>query len=190
MTLRIISPPAVEPITKAELRDWARIDAGNTTDALLDMLIAGARKVAEDRTGRAFITQTWERVYDKFPAAEMEIGMLPLASITSVKYYDADGALQTLASTLYTLDANALPGWVLLAYDETWPDTYAIANAVVIRFVAGYGAAGSDVPAEIRMWICAQVAAAYRNPAGLLEGTAQPLQFLDGLLDHYRIRFF
>jgi uncharacterized phiE125 gp8 family phage protein len=118
------------------------------------MLITAARKVAENITGRGFITQTWELVIDKFPAKEIEIGMLPIQSITSVKYYDTAGVLQTLsASTDYAADVDTLPGWVLPAQDFTWPDTLDMAQAVIVRFVAGYGAAGSSVPAEIRMWI-------------------------------------
>lgn len=165
-----------------------------TTDPMLAMLIAGARRVAEDRTGRALITQTWEQVLDAFPAAELELGILPVQSIESVKYYDSVG-LQTLDPANYVLDADAVPGWLLPAYDASWPssypigwpDTYDAAQAVVVRFVVGYGATGASVPAEIRMWISAQVAASYRNPTGLMEGKAQPMPFLDHLLDAYRI---
>ena len=198
MTLRLITPPAAEPLSLTELRTYARLDTDNSPDALLTMLLTAARTVAENRTGRALITQTWELVLDKFPAAELELGMLPLQSITSVKYYDGAGVLQTLVGTAYALDADTLPGWLLPAYNTTWPDTYAIANAVIIRFVAGYGAAGSFVPAELRMWIAAQVAAAYNNPDGTLPGSSgglfsamsAALPFIDGLLDAYRIRFF
>jgi hypothetical protein len=89
----------------------------------------------------------------------------------------------------YVLDQDTLPGWVLPAQDVSWPSTLDMAQAVIIRFVAGYGAAGSSVPAEIRMWISAQCAAAYNNPHGLLDGKAATLPFIDGLLDAYRIRW-
>lgn len=159
-----------------------------TSDPMLGMLITAARSIAEQRTARAFITQTWELLLDVFPTKEIEIGMLPLQSIASVKYYDSDGVLQTMDTADYVLDIDAVPGWLLPAYNVTWPATYAIAQAVIIRFVAGYGAAGSSVPAEIRTWICAQVAAAYRNPSGLLEGNPATLQFLDHALDTHTIR--
>lgn len=159
-----------------------------TADAMLRMLISGARKVAEDRTGRALITQTWEQVLDAFPMNELELGILPIQSITSVKYYDSDGVLQTLSSSDYVLDADTLSGFVRLAHGESWPSTYDMAQAVIVRFVAGYGSTGASVPNEIRMWISAQAAAAYRNPTGLLSelGNA-PLPFIDHLLDAYRI---
>lgn len=161
--------------------------ANTTSDPMLAMLIASARKVAEDRTGRAFITQTWEKVLDAFPVNELELGMLPGQSIASVKYYDSAGALQTMDAADYVLDSDTIPGWVLPAYGVSWPSTYGVAQAVIVRFLAGYGATGASVPSEIRMWISAQVAASYRNPSGLMEGKAQPLPFIDHLLDAYRI---
>lgn len=161
--------------------------ANTTTDPMLGMLISGARQVAEDRTGRALITQTWEALYDAFPSNELRIGMLPIQSISSVKYLDSDGVLQTVASTDYVLDADTLPGWVRLAHEKSWPSTRAIENAVIVRFVAGYGAAAA-VPSPLRMWIAAQVAASFRNPDALLEGNAQPMPFLDHLLDTFSIR--
>ena len=161
----------------------------STSDPLLTMLIKAARQVAENITGRGFITQTWEQVYDKFPAREIEIGMLPIQSITSLKYYDADGVLQTMDSADYVLDVDTLPGWVLPAYGVSWPSTYDSAQSVIVRFVAGYGSTGLSVPAEIRMWISAQCAAAYDHPSGLMDGKAAALPFIDGLLDAYRLRW-
>lgn len=160
-----------------------------TSDPMLAMMITAARKMAEVRTGRSLITQTWEQVLDKFPANEISIGMMPIQSITSVKYYDADGVLQTMSAADYTTDVDTLPGWLLPATDVDWPSTYDMSQAVIIRFVSGYGSTGASVPAEIRMWISAQVAAAYNNPDGLLmEGKAAALPFIDSLLDAYRIR--
>ena len=193
MTLRLITAPAVEPVTALEVMQWSRIDASvevpDPVAAILAMLIPAARKVAENITGRGLITQTWERVYDKFPGNEIEIGMLPIQSITSLKYYDSEGVLQTMDTADYVLDADTLPGWVLPAYGFSWPSTFDMAQAVIIRFVAGYGGAGSDVPSEIRMWISAQCAAAYDNPSGLMDGKAACLPFIDGLLDAYRLRW-
>jgi uncharacterized phiE125 gp8 family phage protein len=167
----------------------AEAPATNTTgDPMLAMLIKAARQVAEDKTGRGLITQTWEQVLDEFPEEGIRVGMLPIQSITSVKYYDVDGVLQTMDSADYVLDSDTMPGWVMPAYGISWPSTYDMVNAVIVRFVSGYGSTGSSVPAEIRMWISAQVAAAYDNPNGLMSGNAQALPFMDGLLDAYRIR--
>jgi len=163
--------------------------ANTTSDAKFRMMIAGARKAAENRTGRALITQTWELLLDGFPRGDIEVGKLPIQSVTSVKCYDPSGVLQTLDPLTYVLDTDALPGWIRLAYGKEWPDTQAIENAVVVRFIAGYGSASSSVPENIRMWIGAQVTALFDNPSPLAGGNANPVTMIDHLLDDYRIRF-
>lgn len=164
-----------------------------TSDPQLAMAITAARKMAENITGRALITQTWDLLLDAFPRNEIELGKMPLQSVTSVKYYDPVGVLQTLSGSTYAVDDVTLPAWIMPAYGLSWPTTYDVAQAVAIRFVAGYGATGADVPAEIRMWISAQVAAAYNAPDGFQTsfggGKPSPLPFIDGLLDAYRLRW-
>ena len=54
--------------------------------------------------------------------------------------------------------------------------------------LVGYGDTSASVPAEFRQWIAAQVAASFDNPSGLLQGQAQPLSYIDRLLDAYDIR--
>lgn len=188
MTLKIVTPPAAEPVTVAEVMTWSRIDAVNSPGApMLEMMITAARRIAESRTGRKMITQVWELLLDGFPTSEIEVGVLPIQSIHSITYYDEDSVLQTLDPSSYVLDPNVLPGWILPALEATWPGTHGAANAVIARLNLGYGTAGSDVPADIRMWISAQVSAAFENPTGLLNGEASKLRFIDGLLDDYMI---
>lgn len=162
--------------------------ANTTSDPLVARLITAARRIAEARTGRVFITQTWEQVLDSFPENELRLDIMPVQSITSVSYIDENEATQTLDSSLYALDKDTIPSWLLPAYGEEWPTTLDAAQAVTVRLVAGYGDSAADVPAEIRQWIAAQVAAAYDNPSGLLDGNAQPLKFVDALLDQLDIR--
>jgi len=159
-----------------------------TSDPMLAMMISAARGIAEARTGRKLITQTWEQVLDAFPTNEIKLDLMPIQSITSVSYYNVDGDLTVLSSSDYVLDPDTLPGWLLLADDAEWPSTNDTAQAVIIRMVVGYGATGASVPAEYRQWIAAQVAASFDNPSGLLAGNAQPLPFIDGLLDQFDIR--
>ena len=159
-----------------------------TTDPMIAMMVTAARVMAEERTGRKLITQTWEQVYDAFPESELKLDILPVQSISFVHYTDEDEAVQTLSASAYSLDADSLPGWLLPAYGETWPSTLAAAQTVIVRMVVGYGDARADVPAVFRQWIAAQVAASFDNPSGILQGEAQPLPFIDGLLDAQDIR--
>lgn len=189
MALKLITAPAAEPILLATAKAHLRVDHAND-DTLIDALITAARQAAEDRTGRAIITQTWELVLDAFPANEIQIAKPPVTGITSVKYIDTAGAEQTLGTDQYLLDADAFPGWLLLAYGASWPDTQDAANAVRIRFTCGYGASESAVPAALRQWMLIAIATMYAQREATSVGLSVaevPRNFIDGLLDPYRL---
>ena len=66
--VRMVTAPAVEPVTIDEARLWCRIDADDATqDAMLQLLIIAMREHAEAITGRAFASRTLEFVMDAFP---------------------------------------------------------------------------------------------------------------------------
>ena len=64
----LVSAPATEPVSLAEVKSYLRID-GTADDAVLTILIASARRSAEEYTKRAFITQTWQLTLDRFGRA-------------------------------------------------------------------------------------------------------------------------
>ena len=123
-----------------------------TADPIVNSLIKTARQVAENYTHRAFITQTWDMNFDTFPTV-IAVPNPPLVSVTHVKYYDTAGSQQTIAAADYIVDAPAgpqcLPGRITLAPDDSWPSVQVRTNAIVVRFIAGYGAA-SAVPEPIK----------------------------------------
>ncbi len=173
MALILITPPAVEPVTVAEVKDSARID-GTALDAQISLLIAAFRGQAEHTLGRRLITQTVELALDAFPAdADIDLLLPDVQSIVSVTYYDEAEALQTLGADQYSLDAISVPCWLLAVND--WPATADAANVVRVRYTVGYGDAPADVPSNIQMWIIAQACAALDKQT--------PAPWLDRLLD-------
>ena len=182
MPLIDISSPAGEPVTSAEIKASARID-GTDFDSQIAIIIPALRRQAEARIGRRLITQTVELVLDAFPVAEIDLTLPNVQSIVSVKYLDVAGVEQTVASNLYSLDASSTPCWLLPARDTDWPATLAAANAVRVRFVAGYGATAASVPDDIRLWMIAHACQVLRLPEGITSGTLAPLPFVDRLLD-------
>lgn len=183
----VITPPAAEPISLTEAKLQCRVD-GSADDALLGVLITAAREQAENELGRALITQTRELVLDEFPDACVLRGA-PVQSITSVKYLDTSGVEQTmnLADTL--LDKDSSPGALYPAYGKVWPATYAVPNAVRVRYTCGYGAAGSNVPESIRHWMLIAIATWYAHRESIQAGQVigLPDRFWHRLLDAYRI---
>lgn len=184
MPLIQIAPPAVEPVSVAEVLDAARVD-DTAFNAQAEIVIKALRKHAEARTGRAFITQTMELVLDGFPSADIDLLLPNVQSIVSVKYLDTAGIEQTLASNNYALDNVSTPSWLLSAYGTRWPDTLAMNNALRIRFNVGYGAAAGDVEEDIRLWIITHATQMLNSPDGLVDQTLRPLPFVDRLLDSH-----
>lgn len=152
MRLRLITPPAETPLTLAEVKSQVR-ETTTDRDAELTAMLATATTQLDGRAGelgRALVTQTWEMLLDGFPCGDsIQIPLPPLQSVTSITYVDADGATQTLATSVYGVDPTCEPGEVHLKYDQEWPETRDERNAVTIRFVAGYGLAAS-VPENIK----------------------------------------
>jgi uncharacterized phiE125 gp8 family phage protein len=186
MALKLVTAAAALAVSLVEAKAHLRVDTSDD-DTLITAMITAATELAEQATGRAIMPQTWDLTLDAFPSA-FEITRLPAASITSLQYTDAAGALQTLGSALYTLDnaSDFSPAYVVPAYGATWPDTRAQVNAVVLRYVAGYADAAA-VPESIKSWIKLQVGAMYENRQA--EGGMQTYQlgFADRLLDRYKI---
>jgi uncharacterized phiE125 gp8 family phage protein len=175
----MITGPAAEPVTADDVKARARID-GTEFDSQIALLIPALRADAENRLGRRLITQTVELVLDAFPSGEIDLRLLDVRAITSVKYLDSAAAELTLDASAYSLDARSAPesSWLLPAYGVAWPSTLDAANAVRVRYTVGYGDAAADVPAPIRYWIIARVAA---------ELGADATPFVDRLLDPFKV---
>jgi len=142
-----------------EAKDHLRVTHARE-DAYITGLVAAARGLAEEWTGRGLITQSWQLNLDFFPrlgAGGFLLPKPPLQSVTSVKYLDTAGTLQTWTATEYIVDAPAgpyaMPGRIDLAYGKVLPSTQGVINAVRVTFVAGYGTTGSTVPRELRQAI-------------------------------------
>lgn len=183
--LTLITAPSGEPVTTAELRDWVRV-SGSAHDTLLASLGAAARELCEKLMGRALMTQTWRLSLDGFPwpggwhvlrhpsiwpdPHTIRLPKAPLQSVTGVTYYDMGGNLQTLATSVYDVDAAHDPGRITLALGQTWPVTRPRPGAVRVEFVAGYGNAAA-VPEAIKLAIKLSVAQWFENREAVVTGT-------------------
>lgn len=187
MALKLITAPVAEPITLAEAKAHLRVDVIDD-DAYITALIVAARQAAEHATGRALMPQTWELALDAFDDVIL-LPRPPLASVTSVTYIDADGVTQTLAS--YLLDDHSQPARLLPAYGADWPTTREQANAVLIRYSAGYADAAS-VPQPIKSWMLLHIGMLYENREAVVESSMSRSTFAampqyDRLIDPYRV---
>ena len=143
----VSTAPTEEPVTRAELSLWSKVDSSDDND-ILDSLIKAARTYSETYTRRGFVTQTVKAYFPCFSNL-MILNRSPISAITSIQYYDLDNSLQTLATTVYDANLKKEPGEITIGYNQTWPETYDKPNAVIVTMTVGYGAA-SAVPEEIK----------------------------------------
>lgn len=117
---------------------------------------------AEKVTRRPLIPQTWAQVMDRFPCGRDPIVIMksPLLAVASIDYIDSDGNLQTLTGSpeQFTVIApngdNPKKGAIHPLFEETWPSTRALPDAVTVTFTCGYPLTATspqvaDVPADI-----------------------------------------
>ena len=156
MALFQVTAPTVEPITIVEARHQCRVDTADE-DVTLDGLILSAREYVETATHRPLLRQTWDWKLDGFPSdgGPLTLPLPPVSSITSVTYVDTNGTTQTWSSSLYRTSLPAGPfaaaATIEPAYGESYPGTRDVSDAVIVRFVCGYGTTAATVPASLRL---------------------------------------
>ena len=176
--------PATTAISLAEAKAFLRVDSDY--DDYITSLINVATQVVEEFTRRRLITQTYNIFYDEFPPyIDLQVG--DVASVTHVKYYDANNSLQTLAASNYDVDTKVRPGRIYQSNTGDFPNTYERPNAIEVEFVVG--SAASDVPAPIVQAMYIVIGRYYENRQDVVTGTiASELPLMvDHLLTPYRL---
>jgi uncharacterized phiE125 gp8 family phage protein len=167
MAITIVTPPAVLPVSVAEAKAYARINADDDDD-VIEGLIAAARDHVEQATSRVSVATTFLLTLDEFPPNEIRLPRSPLLSVDSVVYDDSAGDAHTIAASEYTVDDKSQPGWIVPA--TSWPATFSGINSVRIQFIAGYAVGSppdtSNIPSRALVAIKALVSHWYdeRDP--------------------------
>jgi uncharacterized phiE125 gp8 family phage protein len=189
MRTQLITKPAIEPISLATAKEQCRVDATFTLDDdYISSLIVAARQWAEGYTGKSFISQVWELKLDRwhFP---IRLQRGPLISVTSITYVDSEGSSRILSALDYQVVASNIPPLIVPSYATVWPSLRVQPDAATVTYVAGYGAAMTDVPQQIRQAIKMLVAHWYehREPAIVGAPVAQVPMTVESLLAMDRI---
>lgn len=157
MGVRIVTQPAVEPVTLTEVKQDLRIDHTDD-DIKLARFISAARWWAERRIQGKIALQELEFAFDGFPTAEVKLPVGPVASIVGVFYDDEAGLEVEMPGGDYWLDNTSDDAWL---FPETgWPSTLVAVNSVRIHYMAGY-AVLADVPAHLKQAIRLKVQELY-----------------------------
>lgn len=197
MRVVVVTPPEpVVSLEEAKLR--LRVDHDND-DELIEALVAAATQHVDGPTGwlgRAIGEQTLELRLDRFGSKAIGLPFRPIIGIDSVTYLDDSGADVDLAEG---------DGWrwspgshlLLPPYNQSWPSGRCDADAVRIRYRAGYNGEDFDaggtgpVPEPIRTAIMLYAGVWYENReetlTGLTVAALPPHVGAEALLMTYRL---
>ena len=215
LDLELATAPTVAPIALNDAKAHLRLELDDDDeDAEIQLLINAAVSELDGHTGRlgrCLVQQQWTYYLDRFPWRrgrghgdrmrpardwrEIPIPLPPLISVDSVTYLDTNGAMQTLATSVYSVMTGKRSS-IVLNPNQDWPDTEEDqARAVTITFKAGY-ATGAEpdpttVPASIRAALLLLVGDLYENREGQLitdsRATLIDNPAVDRLLTPFRI---
>jgi len=147
--LELITAPTKDPVSLDTALSHLRATRGDE-DALVQTYIRAAVAYCQEFTGRQFVTATYEQTFDRFDDV-LELAKPPLISVTEIRYIDPDGVEQTETNSpiVYDVDTNTTPGRVRRAFGASWPSYRRQANAVTVKYQAGYGGP-EDVDASVK----------------------------------------
>ncbi len=144
-------------------------------DDLLNSLITVAREYCEGFQRKAYFTQTWELWLDEFPDEDyIELPRPPLASVTTIDYYNTSDIKATMSASDYYVDIENTPGGVYLNDGESWPSTtLRPRNGVCITYVAGETST-SSIPQTVKQAMFLLIGHWYENREAVATSGAMP----------------
>ena len=163
-SLEIVDAPLITPITLAEVKEQLRVEATDD-DTMLTRLIDVAVAYTDVRgaLGQAMITQKWGQWIDSTPPQSVNLILGPVQGVTSVKYYDTDGNLQTDDINNYEVFGTQFATKISPKSGFSWPVAQDRQDAIKIEYEIGYGDAATDVPQTIRHALMLMVGHWYDN---------------------------
>jgi len=162
------APSTNAMLTTALAKSHLRVD-DTDDDTIIDTFVKAATRAAEQYCRRSFLNATWNLWLDEgaFDDDSITLSMGKLSSVTSITTYDDAGSGTVFSSSNYYADANSEPGRVHLVEGNVWPSDIRERASMDIEFVAGWGAAVANIPAEyteaLTRAIMLTVSALYEN---------------------------
>jgi uncharacterized phiE125 gp8 family phage protein len=174
-------------ISSGDLKKFCRVTQ-NLEDDLFLLWFNAARGYIERVTQRGLLPQTWQLSLSELPTVLCLPYAAPLSSITHVKYYDADNALQTWASSNYITPAFHEPATIEALSTATWPSVYCRSDAWQVEYVVGYASLGA-IPAPLQLALRMLVAHWNENrEAALVSAISKEVEFsVTSLITPFRV---
>lgn len=169
-------------LTMPEIKAHCRIEHTDD-DALLAIYRSAAIDLIEAECDVDIMPTTYAEYYCGF-CNPLYITALPIASVTHVKYYDSDNALQTVTNTNYTvLLPESCRGIITFKSDYSFPATYSRPDAVIVTYSVGVGTIASLIKAALLL----QIGSFYENRENETEANFKTLAIgVDRIIQLYK----
>lgn len=188
--LSLVTPPAAPAVSLAEAKAHLRVDF-NDDDAYITQCVSRAIAAIDgpNGVGRCLVTQSWLLALDRFPDIEFTLPLGPVQTITSVKYLDPGGVVQTLAPSSYWANLYRSPATICPGYGVMWPTYRSMPGSVTVEFVAGTPVA--SVPADLKAAVLLMVGHFYEHREAVVVADAIRVDELplavESILSRYRV---
>lgn len=187
MFLKEISPPPADPVSLSELTAHLRLNHGfadsGSEDGLLSLYMRSAVRAIEKRLSQALVMRSFSLevdCWDRNGHLVMPIGPVPAISSMELR---SGGAATPVSTGSLSLRPGHNRQVLSAAGGAALPPIPAGGQAALI-FDAGYGAAGEDVPVELRQAVLILAAHLYEYRSG---GDARRMpSSVDALLEPHR----
>jgi uncharacterized phiE125 gp8 family phage protein len=186
----VVTPPAEECVTVAEVKLQTRVDTAEEDDLILSY-IKSARAQFETMThGRVILSTTfrethqrWNDLFGYHPryyynygkSLAIKLHRAPVTSVTSIQYRDIDDVLQTLSASSYIVDTdgkcaliNFKAGVGYPALSPNYP------RPIRITYVAGNETV-EEVPEDIKDAVRSLAALKYWQRESHTDGSLSPV---------------
>lgn len=184
MSQILTTPPTVEPVSLSEAKAHLRVTHSDD-DTYISTLINSARSIVEQFCGLALLQQSWSVFRDDWPTQGIfNLPLAPIISITDLLIYGEDDVAATLDPAHYFLDGASKPCRLVLRGGRSVPTPGRRANGIELKLVAGFGAAATAVPNQIKQALLIIIADWYAS-RGDVDAGALPLS-ARSLLAPYR----
>lgn len=182
----IVTPASTDVMTVAQFKTKWGI-TGTADDTRINEAIATATDYVQRRIGQQLIQATLKQTYDRFPVdGVFRLDRRPISSVSSLKYYDVDGTLQTIASTNYFVDTDSRPARLILKSSYSIPEVQdERPSAVLLEYVAGYSST-TLIPPGVMTAVNQLTKHLYENPGIVITSGAVPQEIpytLDAMIN-------